>query len=226
MTSAAVSHLLDHPLSPRARRRSCALALFTQTSPTRRVLRMPAMAELRARLAELADLSALGGLAGWDQRVMMPPRARPRARTSSPRSTVSRTSLRAPRRSASGSRSWKAVSSTRSTATSSASHGGTSSASAACRQTLSASERRPPPRDRRRGRQRAPNADFAAFAPALARNVELARAYAACFKDAARPYDALLYDFDYGVATERVEATFARLADGLRPADRRCRPAA
>ncbi|MGD0980046.1 MAG: carboxypeptidase M32, partial [Solirubrobacteraceae bacterium] len=61
------------------------------------------------------------------------------------------------------------------------------------------------------------NADFAAFAPALERNVDLARAYAACFSDAARPYDALLYDFDYGVATERVEAIFAPLAEGLRP---------
>jgi len=60
-------------------------------------------------------------------------------------------------------------------------------------------------------------ADFAAFAPALARNVELAREYAACFPDAARPYDALLYDHDYGLRSERLEPLFARLADGLAP---------
>ncbi|MGD0981280.1 MAG: carboxypeptidase M32, partial [Solirubrobacteraceae bacterium] len=38
---------------------------------------MPAIAELRARLAELADLSALSRLAGWDQQVMMPPEGAP-----------------------------------------------------------------------------------------------------------------------------------------------------
>jgi carboxypeptidase Taq len=60
-------------------------------------------------------------------------------------------------------------------------------------------------------------ADFAAFVPALARNVELAREYAACFPDAARPYDALLDDYDYGLRSERLEPLFARLADGLAP---------
>ena len=53
--------------------------------------------------------------------------------------------------------------------------------------------------------------DFAAFAPALRRNVELAREYAACFDDFARPYDALLADYDFGL-------TAARLQDGLRRA--------
>jgi len=60
-------------------------------------------------------------------------------------------------------------------------------------------------------------ADFAAFAPALARNVELAREYAACFPDAARPYDALLDDYDFGLRSERLEPLFARLASGLAP---------
>jgi carboxypeptidase Taq len=57
--------------------------------------------------------------------------------------------------------------------------------------------------------------DFAAFAPALRRNVELARAYADCFDDAARPYDALLADFDFGLTATRVQELFARLAAEL-----------
>src|SRR5215211_7452181 len=43
--------------------------------------------------------------------------------------------------------------------------------------------------------------DFAAFAPALRRNVELARAYAGCFDDGAHPYDALLADYDFGLTS-------------------------
>jgi carboxypeptidase Taq len=53
--------------------------------------------------------------------------------------------------------------------------------------------------------------DFAAFAPALRRNVELARAYAACFDDAGRAYDALLADYDHGLTTARVQEVFGRL---------------
>jgi carboxypeptidase Taq len=60
-------------------------------------------------------------------------------------------------------------------------------------------------------------ADFAAFIPALTRNVELAREYAACFPEVERPYDALLDDYDYGLRSARLEPLFARLADGLAP---------
>jgi len=59
--------------------------------------------------------------------------------------------------------------------------------------------------------------DFAAFAPALRRNVELARAYAACFDDAARPYDALLADYDFGLTAARLQEVFGELAEELAP---------
>jgi carboxypeptidase Taq len=59
--------------------------------------------------------------------------------------------------------------------------------------------------------------DFAAFAPALARNVELAREYAACFPEVAEPYDALLDDYDFGLRSERLRPLFVQLADGLAP---------
>ena len=36
-----------------------------------------ALTELRERLAEIADLNAAGGLLGWDQQTMMPERAAP-----------------------------------------------------------------------------------------------------------------------------------------------------
>jgi len=58
--------------------------------------------------------------------------------------------------------------------------------------------------------------DFAAFAPALRRNVELARAYAACFDDD-RAYDALLADYDFGLTAERLQRVFTPLAEALSP---------
>ena len=57
--------------------------------------------------------------------------------------------------------------------------------------------------------------DFAAFAPALRRNVDLARAYAACFDDVEHPYDALLADYDFGLTAARVREIFGPLAEAL-----------
>ena len=67
--------------------------------------------------------------------------------------------------------------------------------------------------------------DFATLAPALRRNVELARAYAACFDDHAGPYDALLADYDFGLTAARIEAVFGRLAEALPPMLAGARPA-
>jgi carboxypeptidase Taq len=57
--------------------------------------------------------------------------------------------------------------------------------------------------------------DFAAFVPALRRNVELARELARHLDPAGPPYDALLGLYDYGLTSERVGAIFARLAEEL-----------
>ena len=59
--------------------------------------------------------------------------------------------------------------------------------------------------------------DFAMFAPALERNVALAREYAACFEHDGRPYDALLADYDYGLTAARVQEIFGPLAEALPP---------
>lgn len=60
--------------------------------------------------------------------------------------------------------------------------------------------------------------DFAAFAPALRRNVELARAHGEYVaQPGQRPYDALLYDYDFGLASADLRPLFDALAQALPP---------
>jgi carboxypeptidase Taq len=62
------------------------------------------------------------------------------------------------------------------------------------------------------------NDDFSAFAPALERNVELARAYGECVGDEGESrYDALLSDYDFGLRTEELRRLFGSLAEALPP---------
>jgi carboxypeptidase Taq len=59
--------------------------------------------------------------------------------------------------------------------------------------------------------------DFGHFEPALRRNIELARRYAACFPESEHPYDALLDRFEPGATAAQIAALFAQLRDGLVP---------
>ena len=59
--------------------------------------------------------------------------------------------------------------------------------------------------------------DFAVFAPHLERQLELKRRIAACFPDAATPYDALLDEYEEGMTSAQVAAVFAELSDALVP---------
>ena len=59
--------------------------------------------------------------------------------------------------------------------------------------------------------------DFALFEPALRRNIDLARRYAACFPESEHPYDALLDRYEPGTTAAQVSALFARLREGLVP---------
>jgi carboxypeptidase Taq len=178
---------------------------------------MPALAALRDRLAELADLAALGRLSGWDQRTMMPPAGAPgRAlqaatleRLVHERATadelgacldelqdaelddLDRDLVRLARR------DWHRA--RRVPAELAAALAQASVEGQAVWQTARAA------------------GDFAAFAPSLRRNLELARAYAACFDEFERPYDALLADYDFGLTAARIEALFGRLAGELPP---------
>jgi carboxypeptidase Taq len=58
--------------------------------------------------------------------------------------------------------------------------------------------------------------DFSMFAPALERNVTLAREYGALVADdGCTPYEGLLGDYDFGVRADDLRSLFAALADGL-----------
>jgi carboxypeptidase Taq len=60
--------------------------------------------------------------------------------------------------------------------------------------------------------------DFDAFAPALERNVELARAYGECVaSEGESPYDGLLGDYDFGLRTDELRRVFGELAEALAP---------
>ena len=70
---------------------------------------------------------------------------------------------------------------------------------------------------RRGGRAREAD-DFAAFAPALERNVQLARAYGECLvEEGGSIYEALLADYDFGLRTQQLRALFSELAERLPP---------
>jgi carboxypeptidase Taq len=71
--------------------------------------------------------------------------------------------------------------------------------------------------------------DFAAFAPALRRNVELARAHGEYVaQPGQRPYDALLDDYDFGLSSADLRPLFDALTQALPPlaqqAARHCPP--
>jgi carboxypeptidase Taq len=181
---------------------------------------MPALDALRARLGELADLSLLGHLAAWDQRTMMPPGGSP-ARAHQ-LATLER------------------LSHERATADEVGEWLDALDGAATELDELDVDVVRLARRDYDR-QKRVPGDlaaelaqasaegqdiwqaaraadDFAKFAPALKRNVALARAYADCFADEfAGPYDALLADFDYGLTAERIREVFGELGTALPP---------
>jgi len=68
--------------------------------------------------------------------------------------------------------------------------------------------------------------DFAAFAPYLQRNLDLARRYVDCFQglDFERPYDVLLDDYDPGMRAAEVARLFEQLKAGLVPLIERLSP--
>ena len=60
--------------------------------------------------------------------------------------------------------------------------------------------------------------NFATFAPALERNVALARAYGECVAENGQgPYEALLADYDFGLSTGELGRVFGALAPALTP---------
>jgi carboxypeptidase Taq len=189
---------------------------------------MSALDALRARLAELNDLRLIGHLTAWDQRTMMPPGGgAERAEQLATLSTIAHERATADEVGA-----WLAE------------LDGAAELSDVDRDVVRLAQR---DYDRQK---RVPTAlaaelaqasaagqdawevaraedDFARFAPVLERNVELARAYAACFDGHAGPYDALLADYDFGLTAARIEEVFGELRAALPPlvAERAALPA-
>jgi carboxypeptidase Taq len=61
------------------------------------------------------------------------------------------------------------------------------------------------------------DSDYESFRPHLEKNLELRRRYVACFEPAAEDYDVLLDDYEPGMTTAEVRATFDTLKAGLVP---------
>jgi carboxypeptidase Taq len=177
-----------------------------------------ALEHLRDRVAELADLSAVESLASWDQLVMMPSEgagARSQqlgtmARLAHERATadeiggwlselndaalgdLDRDIVRLARRDWDRARRVPAD--------------------------LAAEMSRAHAEGQETWQRARATDDFALFAPALQRNVQLARAYADRLTEGDESrYDALLSDYDYGLSTVEVRRLFAELASALQP---------
>ena len=168
--------------------------------------------ELRERLGELADLRHAGQLMAWDQQVMMPPRGAPaRGAAHGTLQRLAHDRLVAPELGAlldaAGPEDALLVRSVR------RDHDRATRVPGALTETMA--------RAGSAGYQvwlQAREADdFALFEPALRRNIELAREYAACFPESAHPYDALLDRFEPGATAADVSALFTKLRDGLVP---------
>jgi carboxypeptidase Taq len=179
--------------------------------------RVDAIEKLRGRLAELEDLAALERLAAWDQLVMMPDEGLP-ARAQQ-LGTLAR--LTHERATAQELGSWLGE------------LGGGEALEELDRDIVRLARRdweraRRVPTDlamelahasatgQERWQLARANDDFAAFAPALARNIELARAYGECVAERDEGiYDALLGDYDFGLRAEDLRRLFTALAQAL-----------
>jgi len=180
-----------------------------------------ALTELRERLAEIADLSAAGGLLGWDQQTMMPERAAPQRAeqlgtlgkivherfvddaigrlldaaeplaASDDAPTADAALVRVTRR------DWEKARRVPSDLAAELARAGALGHAA----WVDARER----------------SDFAAFLPFLRRNVELKLRYVECFEGYDDPYDVLLDDYEEGMTSAEVDALFTELRAGLVP---------
>ena len=181
---------------------------------------MPAALDaLRARLAELVDLSMLSHLAFWDQRTMMPPDGGPDRANQ----FATLTRLHHERATAEEVGEWLDALDVASAELDDLDRDVVRLA----RRDYDRQKRVPGDLAAELAQASATGQDiweaaraaddYAKFAPALARNVELARAYADCFDGYAGPYDALLADYDYGLTAERIQEVFGALGTALPP---------
>jgi carboxypeptidase Taq len=177
--------------------------------------------QLRARLGELEDLRNTAGLLGWDQQTMMPPRgAESRAESLA---TVERISHEMFVSADTG----RLIEAAASELNGSSPDTDEASLVRVTRRRWEKARRVPSElaADLARAASIGQEAwvkarrdsDFAAFAPYLQRNIELARRYVDCFDTYDCAYDVLLDDFEPGMKTADVAALFAELRNELVP---------
>jgi carboxypeptidase Taq len=184
---------------------------------------LSALEQLRARVAEVADLRAIDGLATWDQLVMMPAEGGPDR--GNQLGTLAR--LRHEHATAPEIGGWLAELE--------AAELGELDADLVRLARRDWERARRVPSDlaaelsaahvegHERWREARAADDFAAFAPALERNVELARAYGSCVAVPGEDgedtglYQALIYDYDWGLPTDELRRVFSELGERLAP---------
>jgi carboxypeptidase Taq len=182
---------------------------------------MPQNVELRTRLAEVVDLRNTSQLLSWDQQTMMPPRGAP-ARAEA-LATLERIAHEL----------FISADTGRLLEAASASLDGAPSDSDEAKLVevvrrhwekarrvpteLAAELARAASLGQEAWVKARSESDFAAFAPYLERNYELARRYVDCFEGYDCAYDVLLDDYDPGARTEHVASVFAELKAELVP---------
>ena len=178
-----------------------------------------ALTELRERLAEIADLNAAGGLLGWDQQTMMPERAAPqRAEQLGTLGKILHERF-----------TDDAIGRLLDAAAAGGLEAGSTDAALVrvTRRDWEKARRVPSELAAELARAGAlghaawvdarERSDFAAFLPALRRNVELKLRYVECFDGFDDPYDVLLDDYEEGMTSAEVNVLFGELRAGLVP---------
>ena len=176
---------------------------------------------LRARLAEIEDLSRCSSLLAWDQQTMMPRQgAAARAEQSATLQRLIGERLADPRL-------GKLIDAAGSEVETSDPEDDGAALLRVARRDHEKAVRVPAELRSERARAAAlghmawagarEEDDFSAFLPSLERNIELVRAYADCFPEAADPYDALLDDYEPGATVAELDARFAEIRAGLVP---------
>jgi carboxypeptidase Taq len=177
---------------------------------------MDALTKLRERMAELSDLGATEMLLTWDQLVMMPERGA--AARAQQLGTIAR--LTHERATAEDIGRWLAALDDADI------EGIDADVVRIARRDYERARRVPDELAAELARASADgqeswrlareNDDFAAFAPALARNVELAQQLGRCVaEDGLSPYEGLLGDYDYGLRTAQLREVFGQLGEAL-----------
>jgi carboxypeptidase Taq len=180
-----------------------------------------AMVELRARLAEISDLRHASAVLQWDKQTMMPPQG------ADPRTEQIATLERVTHERFISSRTGELIEAAEAEQEAQPQGSVDARILSEARRLFDKSRRVPVELAAARAKAasngykvwvaaRRAN-DFAAFAPALEQNFQLARDYVACFDDYEDPYDIVLDDFAPGMRTSQAESLLYEMRDQLLP---------